>query len=55
MVRRGARREIHRRPGEACPRCGATIEGVHCEDYVMCYRPTDQTVLKDRRLSRLPK
>jgi len=50
--------EIHRRQGEACPRCGATIEAVHYEDYVMCYCPHDQTggrVLKDRRLSRLLK
>ena len=50
--------EIHRRQGEACPRCGATIEAVHYEDYVMCYCPQDQTggrVLKDRRLSRLLK
>ncbi len=50
--------EIHRRPGEPCPRCGATIEAVHYEDYVMCYCPHDQTggrVLKDRRLSRLLK
>ena len=50
--------EIHRREGEPCPRCGATIEAVHYEDYVMCYCPHDQTggrVLKDRRLSRLLK
>jgi len=50
--------EIHRRQGEQCPRCGATIEAVHYEDYVMCYCPHDQTggrVLKDRRLSRLLK
>ena len=50
--------EIHRRAGEPCPRCGATIEAVHYEDYVMCYCPHDQTggrVLKDRRLSRLLK
>jgi formamidopyrimidine-DNA glycosylase len=50
--------EIHRRQGEACPRCGTTIEAVHYEDYVMCYCPHDQTagrVLKDRRLSRLLK
>jgi len=50
--------EIHRRQGEPCPRCGATIEAVHYEDYVMCYCPHDQTggrVLKDRRLSRLLK
>ncbi len=50
--------EVHRHQGEACPRCGATIEAVHYEDYVLCYCPQDQTggrVLKDRRLSRLLK
>ena len=50
--------QVHRRAGEACPRCGATIEAVHYEDYVMCYCPQEQTggrVLKDRRLSRLLK
>jgi formamidopyrimidine-DNA glycosylase len=49
---------VHRHQGEPCPRCGATIEAVHYEDYVMCYCPHDQTggrVLKDRRLSRLLK
>jgi formamidopyrimidine-DNA glycosylase len=49
---------VHRKAGEPCPRCGATIEAVHYEDYVMCYCPTEQTagkVLKDRRLSRLLK
>jgi len=50
--------QVHRRGGEPCPRCGATIEQVHYEDYVMCYCPAEQTqgkVLKDRRLSRLLK
>jgi formamidopyrimidine-DNA glycosylase len=50
--------KVHRRNGEPCPRCGATIEAVHYEDYVMCYCPAEQTggrVLKDRRLSRLLK
>jgi formamidopyrimidine-DNA glycosylase len=50
--------QVHRKAGEACPRCGATIEAVHYESYVMCYCPVDQTggrVLKDRRLSRLLK
>jgi formamidopyrimidine-DNA glycosylase len=50
--------QVHRRAGEACPRCGSTIEAIHFKDYVMCYCPTDQTggrVLKDRRLSRLLK
>jgi formamidopyrimidine-DNA glycosylase len=49
---------VHRHQGEACPRCGTTIEAVHYEDYVMCYCPREQTggkVLKDRRLSRLLK
>jgi formamidopyrimidine-DNA glycosylase len=49
---------VHRHAGEPCPRCGATIEAVHYESYVMCYCPADQTggkVLKDRRLSRLLK
>jgi len=48
--------QIHRHQGEACPRCGTTIEAVNFEDYVLCYCPTEQTggkVLKDRRLSRL--
>jgi formamidopyrimidine-DNA glycosylase len=50
--------EVHRRNGKPCPRCGATIEAVHYEDYIMCYCPAEQTggrVLKDRRLSRLLK
>ncbi|HKP91637.1 MAG TPA: DNA-formamidopyrimidine glycosylase family protein [Thermoleophilaceae bacterium] len=50
--------KVHRRHGEACPRCGTTIEAVHFKDYVMCYCPQEQTggrVLKDRRLSRLLK
>jgi formamidopyrimidine-DNA glycosylase len=50
--------QVHRRQGEPCPRCGATLEAVHYEDYVMCYCPREQTggrVLKDRRLSRLLK
>ena len=50
--------QVHRKAGEPCPRCGATIEAVHYEDYVMCYCPVEQTggkVLKDRRLSRLLK
>jgi formamidopyrimidine-DNA glycosylase len=49
---------VHRKAGEPCPRCGAAIEAVHYEDYVMCYCPQEQTggkVLKDRRLSRLLK
>ena len=50
--------KVHRKQGEACPRCGTTIEAVHFKDYVMCYCPNEQTggrVLKDRRLSRLLK
>jgi formamidopyrimidine-DNA glycosylase len=49
---------VHRHQGEPCPRCGATLEAVHYEDYVMSYCPKEQTggrVLKDRRLSRLLK
>jgi formamidopyrimidine-DNA glycosylase len=49
---------VHRHNGEPCPRCGATIEAIFFEDYVMCYCPVCQTegkVLKDRRLSRLLK
>ncbi|MBV9798826.1 MAG: DNA-formamidopyrimidine glycosylase [Solirubrobacterales bacterium] len=49
---------VHRRNGEACPRCGDRLEAVFYEDYVMCYCPTCQTegkLLKDRRLSRLLK
>ena len=50
--------QVHRHQGEPCPRCGATLEAVHYEDYVMSYCPAEQTggrVLKDRRLSRLLK
>ena len=50
--------QVHRHAGEPCPRCGATIEAIHYESYVLCYCPADQTggrVLKDRRLSRLLK
>ena len=51
-------RQVHRRAGEPCPRCGTTIQAIHFKDYVMCYCPEEQTggrVLKDRRLSRLLK
>jgi formamidopyrimidine-DNA glycosylase len=50
--------QVHRHEGEPCPRCGATLQAVHFEDYVIAYCPTCQTegrVLKDRRLSRLLK
>ena len=49
---------VHRHEGEPCPRCGATLQAVHFEDYVIAYCPacqTDGRVLKDRRLSRLLK
>jgi formamidopyrimidine-DNA glycosylase len=49
---------VHRHEGEPCPRCGARLEAVHFEDYVIAYCPACQTegkVLKDRRLSRLLK
>jgi formamidopyrimidine-DNA glycosylase len=49
---------VHRHQGEPCPRCGAKLEAVFYEDYVMSYCPacqTDGKVLKDRRLSRLLK
>ncbi len=50
--------QVHRRQGEACPRCGTTLEAIHFKDYVMSYCPAEQTggrVLKDRRLSKLLK
>jgi formamidopyrimidine-DNA glycosylase len=50
--------QVHRRHGEPCPRCGATLEAVHYRDYVMTYCPPEQSggkVYKDRRLSRLLK
>jgi formamidopyrimidine-DNA glycosylase len=50
--------KVHRHEGEPCPRCGANLEAVHFEDYVIAYCPacqTDGRVLKDRRLSRLLK
>lgn len=49
---------VHRHEGEPCPRCGATLEAVHFEDYIIAYCPHCQTggrVLKDRRMSRLLK
>jgi formamidopyrimidine-DNA glycosylase len=49
---------VHRHEGEPCPRCGATLQAVHFEDYVIAYCPSCQTggrILKDRRLSRLLK
>jgi len=49
---------VHRREGEPCPRCGATIAAVHFAEHITCYCPKEQTggrMLKDRRLSRLLK
>jgi len=49
---------VHRREGEPCPRCGATLAAVHFAEHVTTYCPDEQTggrVLKDRRLSRLLK
>jgi formamidopyrimidine-DNA glycosylase len=50
--------QVHRRQGEPCPRCGATLAAVHFAEHVTTYCPQEQTggrVLKDRRLSRLLK
>jgi formamidopyrimidine-DNA glycosylase len=50
--------QVHRRDGEPCPRCGATLASVHFAEHVTTYCPDEQTggrVLKDRRLSRLLK
>jgi formamidopyrimidine-DNA glycosylase len=49
---------VHRREGEPCPRCGATIEAVFFAEHQTNYCPEEQTggrILKDRRLSRLLK
>src|ERR671922_2324095 len=49
---------VHRRQGEPCPRCGATLAAVHFAEHLTTYCPEEQTggrVLKDRRLSRLLK
>lgn len=48
--------KVHRREGEACPRCGAELAAVHFAEHSTTYCPAEQTggrVLKDRRLSRL--
>jgi formamidopyrimidine-DNA glycosylase len=50
--------QVHRREGEPCPRCGATLAAVHFAEHVTTYCPDEPTrgrVLKDRRLSRLLK
>jgi formamidopyrimidine-DNA glycosylase len=49
---------VHRHEGEPCPRCAASLEAVHFEDYIIAYCPPCQTegrVLKDRRMSKLLK
>ena len=48
--------KVHKREGEPCPRCGATIEAVFFSEHQTNYCPREQTggrVLKDRRLSKL--
>jgi formamidopyrimidine-DNA glycosylase len=50
--------QVHRREGEPCPRCGATIAAIHYAERITCYCPEEQTggkVLADRRLSKLLK
>lgn len=47
---------VHGRHGQACPRCGRTLEAVHFKERSTTYCPACQTagrVLRDRRLSRL--
>lgn len=49
---------VHKRHGEPCPRCGATLQRVSFESYELTYCPDCQTggrILKDRRLSKLLK
>ncbi len=50
--------QVHRREGEACPRCGDTIAAIHYAERITCYCPQEQTggkILADRRLSKLLK
>lgn len=50
--------QVHKREGEPCPRCGATIEAVYFSEHQTNYCPVEQTggrILKDRRLSKLLK
>jgi formamidopyrimidine-DNA glycosylase len=50
--------QVHRREGEPCPRCGASIAAIHYAERITCYCPEEQTggkVLADRRLSKLLK
>ncbi len=49
---------VHGRFGQACSRCGDTLQRVAFEEHTITYCPTCQTggrLLKDRRLSRLLK
>ncbi len=50
--------QVHRREGEACPRCGDEIAAIHYSEHITCYCPAEQNGGKrfaDRRLSRLLK
>ncbi len=50
--------KVHKKEGEPCPRCGATIEAVFYSEHQVNYCPEEQTggkVMKDRRLSKLLK
>jgi formamidopyrimidine-DNA glycosylase len=50
--------QVHKREGQPCPRCGATIEAVFFSEHQTNYCPQEQTggrILKDRRLSKLLK
>ncbi len=50
--------QVHRREGEACPRCGEQIAAIHYSEHITCYCPREQNDGKrfaDRRLSRLLK
>lgn len=50
--------QVHRREGEACPRCGDEIAAIHYSEHITCYCPAEQNDGKrfaDRRLSRLLK
>src|SRR3712207_9213716 len=44
--------QVHKREGEPCPRCDATLEAVFFAEHQTTYCPAEQTggrVLKDRR------
>lgn len=50
--------QVHKREGQPCPRCGATVEAVFFSEHQTNYCPKEQTggrILKDRRLSKLLK